>query len=116
MKKFAFIFAALVVQSAYSISPAEKQISCSAIGTTYLMAAGDRDAGRSPEQAYQIIAGGFLHAGATPVAGINKESIKKAINAVYFDPAFTNAGGQRLADQVMNDCMRDGKPQFQPLK
>ena len=89
--------------------------SCQQKGIVFMMAAEDRDAGRSPQEAYKIISGAYLHEGA-PYVGINKDGIKQAINLVYFDPGFTNARGPRFSDQVRDYCMRDGKPQFQPLK
>lgn len=92
------------------------ELSCRVKGEVFKNAAELRDQGGSPEWAYPIVAGGWLNKQVAPIPGIDKEFVKQAINMVYFDPAFINAGGQRLASQVEGYCLRDGKPQFKPLK
>ncbi len=92
------------------------ELACRAKGNIFRMATDIRDQGSPPEAAYNIAAGGWLTKEVGNLAGINKEFIKKAINKVYFDPDFINAGGPLFERQVYDNCMNGGKPKFQPLK
>lgn len=78
---------------------------CSLLGSVYQTAAMARDLGRPPEFALQMT---------SPYQRIAEKDRKAAINQVYFDSAFTNAGGRALEMQVVQACM--GKPQYQPLQ
>jgi hypothetical protein len=93
----------------------DRAMVCRQKGIVFMMAAENRNVGRSPQEAYQIIGGGYFHKGAQD-AGLTKDFVKQAINTVYFDPGFINAGGMPLAQQMEGYCLRDGKPQFEPLK
>lgn len=85
---------------------------CAAKGSIFQNSADIRNMGRSPKDALDV-ARGFESTG---TYAITSDYIKRAINLVFFDSGFTNAGGMPLQQQVMNDCMRDGKPKFEPLK
>jgi hypothetical protein len=78
---------------------------CSLLGTVYQNAAYMRDAGNPPEMALQMTAAYKV---------VDVATRKKAINLVYFDQRFVNAGGAALQMQVMQACM--GQRQYQPLK
>jgi hypothetical protein len=78
---------------------------CSLLGTVYQNAANMRDQGNSPDMALQMTAA---------YREVDEVTRKKAINLVYFDPRFTQAGGYALQSQVMQACM--GVRQYQPLK
>lgn len=93
-------------------SPEEKQSTCRMKGEIFQMAAYSRDHGMSPETALGM-ASSYLNSGRPE---LNKEFIKNAINLVYFDEEFINAGGIALKNQVAEYCINDGKPKYQPLK
>jgi hypothetical protein len=85
---------------------------CRLKGQIFETSANMRNQGVSPETVQDMQAGylkSWTH-------GITKEFIKNTINLVYFDPAFINAGGPRLANQIRNICMTGSQSQFQPLK
>lgn len=111
------LLAAVLIASAASVASAgavyENKIQyCTAKGSIFQNSADIRNMGRSPKDALDV-ARGFESTGNY---AISQEYIKRAINLVFFDPGFTNAGGMALQQQVMNDCMRDGKPKYQSLK
>jgi hypothetical protein len=119
MKKLLFFACVFLCASGFASADTgqnqDQQMLCRIKGIVFMMAAENRNVGRSPEEAYQIIGGGYFHKGA-PDTGLTKDFVKQAINLVYFDPGFTNAGGMPLAQQIEGYCLRDGKPQFEPLK
>jgi hypothetical protein len=78
---------------------------CSQVGSVYQNAAQMRDLGNPPEMALDMT---------RSYQRVSEKEKKAAINRVYFDPAFTNAGGTALQMQVMRACM--GQGQYQPLK
>lgn len=88
-----------------------KNIVCQLRGEVFSSAAQIRDQGGDPKTAYGV-AGQYIK----PVNDIDSAYVKKAVNLVFFDPAFANAGGPRLAQQIADLCLNDGKPKFQPLK
>lgn len=94
----------------------QAELSCRAKGDIFRSAAELRDQGNSPEGAFPTVAGGWINKQIAPIPGITKDFVKNAINAVYFDPAFANAGGPRLAAQIENLCLSGGKPRFKPLR
>lgn len=93
-------------------NPKDKFTGCIFSGGIFQHAAVFRDHGLSPEEALRTMKPGASEG----KFGISIEFIKKAINLVYFDPGFTYASGDALAAQIRTLCMRDWKPQFQPLK
>lgn len=100
MKKLLLI-AALFASSAHAADANY----CSLLGSVYETAAHARDNGNPPEMALQMTG---------PYQRIEESKRKAAINQVYFQPAFVNAGGAPLRMQVMQACM--GQGQYQPLK
>lgn len=90
----------------------DKMTGCIFKGTLFQQAASFRDYGVSPKEALrtmgQRVSGGQF--------GLSMDFIKHSINLVYFDPDFAYAHGQALADQIRSACLRDWKPEFQPLK
>lgn len=96
-----------------NMSDAEaKQTSCLNLGIMFNQAAGFRNSGASPQWAYNNVVLGIRGG----KFSITSAEAKRIVNLVYFDPAFTYAGGLALQQQVMDSCMRDGKPEFQPLQ
>ena len=85
---------------------------CSAKGYVFSNAAESRGLGMSPQSAFDS----SLGLESSGKYQISRDYIKRAVNLVYFDPGFTNAGGFPLQQQIMDDCMRDGKAKFQPLQ
>lgn len=85
---------------------------CSDRGGVFYQALAMRDLGRSPQEAFEQIKSMEIK-GKYP---ITIDYIKNAINLVYFDQGFINAGPDAVSMQVRDLCMRDGKPKFQPLK
>lgn len=68
-----------------------------------------RNSGRSPQEAYNSSTRYLKE-------DIDESFLKNAINLVYFDPGFSYAGGDALKRQIMDLCMRDWKPKYQPLR
>ena len=94
--------------------PAQKNklLDCAIRGEIFSRAAMLRDEGVTPQETLHFTEG---YAKSKELQ-ISIAYIKNAINLVYFDPRFTNAGGPNLANQIREDCMRNGKPEFEPLK
>jgi hypothetical protein len=88
---------------AYQNSPAVQEQQretnlCLREGAIYQSAASLRDGGVPPQQALHTLS-------SMEQQGISEAFVKHAINQVYFDPGFANAGGQALGHQVANLCM-----------
>jgi hypothetical protein len=81
---------------------------CNLIAQALNVAASARDAQMSPEHAFTWIKG---------MAGtkLNDATIKKAVNAAYFDPRYALANTSEFVDEFTNACANPG-PQWQPLK
>jgi hypothetical protein len=77
-------------------------------GVTYQQAASYRDEGVSPQSAFASLK-------SLKDQGVNEGFLKGAINRVYFDPGFVNAGGEALRDQMANICLHP-QGRFKPLK
>lgn len=89
-----------------------KEHRCRFVGIAFDNAAFYRDLGHSPEMALER-----LRIYAKPGKfGISVAQLKSYINAVFFDPAFAQAGGMPLSLQIKEACMRDWAPKFQPLR
>lgn len=86
---------------------------CIATGQIFKSAAEARDQGYDPKTAFQIA--GSLAAN-WKLPGIDAELVKKVVNLVYFDPAFSNAGGYRLQNQMEELCATGRDTGFKPLK
>lgn len=98
---------------AFAQSEQDQYLACRIKGEIFESAASSRDSGRPPELALNMVAG-YLNG--PPLPGVTKEFMKKAVNSVYFDSAFENAGGPRLSGQITELCLTGGKPRYQPLK
>ncbi|SAK53328.1 hypothetical protein AWB78_01315 [Caballeronia calidae] len=90
--------------------PSERDVMniCMLEGAIYRQAASSRDSGNSPQMARQGLAW-------TKSEGFSDRFVKTAINNVYFDPGFANAGGEALANQVAEHCMYPNG-RFVPLR
>jgi len=93
-------------------SAQEKFTRCLHYGGLFSSASSFRNYGLPPAEALRSI----RQSAANERREISVEVVKQAINTVYFDPDFAYAGGEALGSQMRNLCLRDGKPQFQPLK
>jgi hypothetical protein len=84
---------------------------CNIIGSAYEIVANVRNANRSPEDALSLIQG---------MPGTSLGEKKTIINKVYFDPAFENAWGDALSNQMATICMKKDAPApvniFKPIK
>lgn len=81
---------------------------CTHLSATYDSAAFMRDNGMTPKQVYASGPIRFsLGKGLTPV------TVKKAINNVFFNPAFALPTGQ-IGERVMDVCMNPRK--YEPLR
>lgn len=109
-----FIAALLCFLSAVAVaqSDQDKFLSCRVKGDIFESAAQSRDHGMPPEVAYSIVSA-YLGQG---VINIDKPYLKAVVNAVYFAPEFTNAGGKPLSSQIRDMCMNNGQARYQPLK
>jgi hypothetical protein len=99
--------AVLCASAGAATATQDKGFVCMSKGGLFKGVASLRDQGADPTIAY---------ARYTPNVVFDDASVKRFINLVYFDPRFTNAGGQALEQQINAVCLNDGKPQFQPLK
>ncbi len=90
----------------------DKQTRCMRLGAIFQAIASGRESHIPPKTEFSIIKKGMNPQG----VHITDAQIKNAINLVYFDPAFAYAGGVALAKQVVDSCMNDFKPEFEPLK
>jgi hypothetical protein len=82
----------------------QQQDHCMKLGQAFQMVANGRDSNWPPQTALHTIT-------ASPAMGISESEGKKIINLVYADPAFVNAGGSALANQVYQGCLYPhGKP------
>lgn len=98
--------------TAQSYRYARKDAICGMKGLVFSAAADARDDGASPKSAF----GRANQWSRFNSPGVDAAFTKKAVNLVYFDPAFANAGGQRLEFQIKELCLTDGKPKYQPLQ
>jgi hypothetical protein len=87
---------------------AHAHVNCAAAGVVYQTAASMRDSGMSPQQALGALRPFEKN-------GVPEENLKKMINTVYFDPAFTNAGGEELRAQMTAFCANPNGG-WKPLK
>lgn len=105
MKKYLFATLFLGFLSSASFAQGDMHI-CSLRAAIYEASAGFRDHGQSPQDALDA---------AGPVTEIPLVDKKNIINAVYFDPAFSNARGAELRRQAIDVCV-NGVKQYKPLK
>lgn len=109
--KSALVLAALLMPlsaMAQTLPSQDQQDQCMKIGLAYRMAATGRDSNWPPTLALKTIT-------SSSVSGITQEQGKRIVNQVYFDPAFVNAGGQVLANQIYTACLHPNG-RYQPLK
>lgn len=85
---------------------------CLFAGGVFASSAMYRDHRFAPEEALRSISRDFPNG----KYGITEAFVKRVINLIYFDPSYAYAGGDALSAQVRDSCLRDGKPEFQPLK
>lgn len=82
----------------------QQQDHCMKLGTAFQMVANGRDSNWPPQTALNTIT-------ASSAMGISVEQGKQIVNLVYSDPAFVNAGGPALANQIYQACLYPhGKP------
>ena len=96
---------------------ADRGSMCMSFGHMFNAVAVQRDAGNSPQYAFQ-----WIMKRQQPRSGgnfsIERSQVKTAINLVYFDPAFVQlTAGPMLSGSIFNICMSDwNAARFQPLK
>lgn len=81
---------------------------CSLKSDLYVSAASLRDHGMAPQSAREVLSsykGKYISA----------DTIKTAINTVYFDGGFQNAGGTLLKRQVLDVCLNGPGQRYKPL-
>lgn len=82
----------------------QQQDHCMKLGGAFRMVADGRDSNWPPQTALNTIT-------ASPATGISVEQGKQIVNLVYSDPAFVDAGGLALANQIYQSCLYPhGKP------
>jgi hypothetical protein len=87
----------------------EKMQKCGVFGMLYQQSAMLRELSDTPQQAVdQLSSAGNRY--------FKRSQIVTIVNRVYFDPAFTYAGGDALYTQMYEYCMRDGRPKYVPAK
>lgn len=102
------IFAALLMPFCAAAQQApytpQQQDHCMKLGMAFRMVAQGRDSNWPAETALNTIT-------ASPGWGISVEQGKQIVNLVYSDPAFVDAGGPALANQIYQSCLYpNGKP------
>ena len=105
MKKILAVLLIIVSVAAH----ADPELTCLWLGSTYKIAAKQRDLGMSPQEAFD---NDKSSDGSGSQNGVSDKIVKRIINQVYFDNDFADAGGQALADQIYKTCMRT---QYKPL-
>lgn len=108
MMKKTIVFAALLMPICALAQQApytpQQQDHCMKLGIAYRTVAQGRDSNWPPKTALNTIT-------ASSGWGISEEQGKQIVNQVYSDPAFVNAGGPALANQVYQACLYPhGKP------
>lgn len=107
------IFFVLMVLVSFSASAAPGDaVTCKMEGEIFENIARARDRGMAPDTAYKNTSG-YLRSG---YQGIDEEFLKNAINTVYFDPEFTDAGGPLFRRRMTDRCINNAKRKFQPLQ
>lgn len=92
---------------AYSATHTDnQQMHCLRVGYAYKEAAFFRDHGMSPQQTFKALA--------ALKKQIGESNLKKIINNVFFNPAFTYAGGDALMNQIEGICL--GLTPYKPLR
>jgi hypothetical protein len=86
---------------------------CSQKADIFTSAAQARDTGEPPQDFYNFKVQSFnaMH----DKDGLTIEFIKKAVNLVYFDPQFSQAGGQALYNQALEACLHP-RGRYQPVQ
>lgn len=79
---------------------------CTYYGILYSTLAQARDIGEPPQDWFQALGKHWEQL-------FPEKLLKKIVNQVYFDPAFINAGGERLNYQMRDICLGNT---FKPLK
>lgn len=110
MNRFFFILMVLVSFSA-SAAPIDT-VTCKIEGEIFENIARARDRGVAPDTAYKNVSG-YLRSG---YEGINEEFLKNAVNTIYFDPEFADAGGPLFRRRMTDRCINNAKQKFQPLE
>lgn len=88
-------------------SSVERNSECMSLGQMFKLIAEWRDSGQSPE---------FTLARIAYFEEFSIDVRKKAINVVYFDPAFSNARGHPLLSEIFRTCLYGPREPFKPLK
>lgn len=101
------IAAAMVMAPLTVIAQPDVQ-TCQTLARVMAAASGLHEAGDSPQQALATLKQYFP--GQLPDA-----SLKKAVNAVYFDPSFANIADQDEMEAFVQACARPAR-NWQPLK
>lgn len=86
-----------------------RQQICRQQAEIYMSAAWYRDQGIPPQTAADGQA-------AYIKSGVAREFIKQAVNQVYFDDRFANAGGSQFKEQMFTICVTGKSSRFEPLK
>lgn len=107
MKSIIFAAALLLSISANAAPALTKVEHCIDVSQVFVQAVQMRAWHQSPQEAFKSIK-------YSPRSASDAE-IKAIVNMLYFDPAMitANSGNQK---EIIDSCMRDYKPQFQPLK
>ncbi|MBC3870303.1 hypothetical protein [Undibacterium oligocarboniphilum] len=109
MKKIKQISLLLVMLTYLSLTQAkDNQQICIYKSAVISIAIAERNSGMSPQEALPPLK-------RFAKDGLSLDWIKKAINLVYFNSAFTNANGEVAGNQVYNQCMRPDF-EYKPLK
>lgn len=92
-------------------APDQKKLRfCQELSMVYVSAAGMRDGMASPQIAYKTVKQGQM-----PIPDLTDTQVKKAINNVYFVPAFQAIPSEAMFQAVNTACLDNG-PKYQPLQ
>ncbi|MBV6273063.1 hypothetical protein KVP09_09060 [Alcaligenaceae bacterium CGII-47] len=106
-------FLALMMFVTFSVSAAPiDTVTCRMEGEIFENIARARDRGMAPDAAYKNVSG-YLRSG---YEGINEAFLKGAVNMIYFDPEFAQAGGPLFRRRMTERCIENARQKFQPLQ
>jgi hypothetical protein len=107
------IFLVLMLVASFSAVAAPNiNVTCKIEGEIFETIATARNRGVAPDVAYKNVSG-YLRSG---YQGIDEAFLKNAVNTVYFDPEFTDAGGPLFRRRMAERCLNNAKRKFQPLQ
>ena len=106
--KSVLAFAMLITSASVFATTPDEMTTCALKSDLYMSAASLRDQGMSPQSAREVLSsykGKYISA----------DTIKTAINTVYFDGGFQNAGGILLKRQILDVCLNGPGQRYKPL-